>query len=109
VSLRRVIHVHDQLGRIVLDINREQAERMVRLGQARWVAHKQALRLAAHYEIAETGGSTHTSRSAYLGAIGRSQCYTIDDTRGRVTGFKHIDRVDRHIFQAATLDCMATT
>jgi hypothetical protein len=109
VSLRRVIRVYNQLGKIVLDINREQAERMVRLGQARWIAHKQALRLAAHYEIAETGGYTHTSRSAYLGAIGRSQCYTIDDSRGWVTGFRPIDGKDLHIFQAATLDCMATT
>ena len=80
---------------------------MVRLNQAHWAAHKQALRLAPHYEMPDTGGRTYTSRGPVMGAIGRSQRYTIDDSRGRVSGFKHLDRVDWHVFNAATLDCMA--
>lgn len=80
---------------------------MVRHGQAHWTAHKNAVRLAPHYELADDGGRTHTSRGPVMGAIGRSQRYTIDDSRGRVSGFKHIDSVDWHVFNAATLDCMA--
>lgn len=84
----------------------EQAACHVARNQARWIRGKRALRLSHHYEMPDNGGRTRTSRGGVLAAIGRSQVYTIDDARGRVTGFKHIDRVDLHIFQSATLDCL---
>lgn len=77
---------------------------MIERGQARTVRGGRALVLAAHFEMPpDPGGRTHTSRGPMLGAIGRSQKYVIEDTRGRVTGFKHIYAEDRIIFQAAAL------
>lgn len=109
MSLRRTLHVFDEFNRIVLDVNRERAEALVRRGQAYWIAHRQAVRLAAHYLLPEHPCRTHTSRGPLLGAIGRSQCYTIDDARGRVTGFKFLAPEDRSVFHQATLDCMGAT
>lgn len=46
---------------------------------------------------------TYTSRGGVMATVGRSQVYTVADARGRVTGFKYIDPLDRHVFQAAAL------
>lgn len=84
-----------------------EAERLVARNQANWKSRKRILRLAHHYQMPESGGRTRTSRGALMGAIGRSQHYTIEDVKGRVTGFKHIDPVDLPIFYQATLgECL---
>ena len=88
----------------------EEAERMVAKGQARWrggagrgaKTRKTDLQLCAHVDIPPPTGGTRTSRGAYMGAIGRSQKYTIED-KGMVTGFKRIAEQDRCVFQAAAL------
>lgn len=108
MSLRHVSVVHPDFDNYeVLRITEAEAERMVRQNQARWIRGNRALRLSHHYELPADGGRTRTSRGGLLAAIGRSQCYTIDDSRGRVSGFKYLDPVDRHIFQQATLDCFS--
>ncbi len=76
---------------------------MVERGQAKWMGkRKRDLQLCAHVDIPPPTGGTRTSRGAMMGAIGRSQKYTIED-KGMVTGFKRIAEQDRCVFQAAAL------
>lgn len=108
VSLRHYSVVHPDFDNYeVLKVTEPEAERMVHLNQARWIRGGRALRLSHHYQMPATGGRTRTSRGGMLAAIGRSQVYTIADARGRVTDFKHLDHVDRYIFESATRECMS--
>lgn len=79
------------------------ADRLVRLKQACWLRGKRVLRLQMFHNMPMTGGRTRTSRSPFLGAIGRSQRYTTHNDRGEVNGFKYIAPEDRAIFHQATL------
>lgn len=96
-----------QFDKVVLDVNATEAARMVARGQARFIRGGRALRLAEHYELPPDpcgdGRHTQTSRGEILGAIGRSQHYTIEDSRGRVHDFKYIAPADLRVFQAAAL------
>jgi len=100
------IFVLNSHGIKVGNTHREQADRMVALKQGKYTPDRRGVRL-----LGVTGGlhehpcRTHTSRSAELGAIGRSQDYTVRE-RGQVTGLKKIFPEDLNVFHAATLDCM---
>ena len=99
----RVPVLHPDVDRQVDYLDREKAEKLVKFGQARWVDRQQrCLRLTEYTEMPFTGGRTHTSRSPFLGAIGRSQRYTTHNEYGNVNGFKFIAPEDRAIFHQAT-------
>jgi len=93
------------VDREVNRVSPEKADRMVKLGQARWIQHGRALRLTHAFSL-PLGGGTRTSRGGMLAAIGRSQQYTVRELSpaAGVTGFKRIDALDRHIFALATLE-----
>jgi hypothetical protein len=81
-----------------------EAMRRVRIGAAEWVGRRQrAIRMKRLMDTPLHPCRTFTSRGGVLASAGRSQVYTLADSRGRVTGFKYIDPADRHVFQAAAL------
>jgi hypothetical protein len=107
--LSKLLILSPESDRIVGYADEVQARRMLRLRQARPVSNgRRAIRLTFHHEMPEHPCRTHTSRGGVMGAIGRSQGYTVAE-RDRVTGFKTIFPEDRHIFHTATIDCMAAT
>jgi hypothetical protein len=86
------------------DAHEAEANRLVATNRARWAPNRRAIHLTI--EPGEPGhGRTRTARGGLLGAIGRSQQYTVA-RRGVVVGFKRIFPEDRAIFHLATIEAM---
>jgi hypothetical protein len=86
----------------VTDVSLAEAERMVKLRQARWACDKRVLQIIDVFTPEhEHPCRTRTSRGGPLGG----QLYTTS-THGRVDGFKRIFVEDLGVFHAAILDCL---
>lgn len=103
--MQRRIAVYALEGDLLLkkwDAAPDEAQRMIQRSQAQWHIPKVSLVLS---KVGEWWPCrTHTSRSPLLGAIGRSQDYTLRNERNRVDGFKCIYPEDRPIFQKSVID-----
>lgn len=97
---------HPQYDKIVRHVHHEHVSVLIREGLARPL--ESGLR-GVRLTVAGIAHPCRTRISAGgpLAALGMSQVYTTRDGRGTVDGFKRIFPEDRHIFHAATLDCMA--
>jgi hypothetical protein len=95
------IFVLNPNGDKVRDTHRAEADRMVALKQAKYMANGRGLRLLGFTREHEHPCRTHTSRGGPLGG----QLYTTK-RHGQVDGYKRIFPEDLGTFNAATLDCV---
>jgi hypothetical protein len=94
----------------VFHVSPAEARRLIKKRQARWIEGHRKLQLTGLAEAEWCPQRSHTSRSSFMGAIGRSQDYTVREhlkgTGHRVTALKHLQSRDWGVYHMAILDCM---